>query len=151
MNDPAIKTRNLLISRLGQLSRLMAQRLEQQLAPIGLTYQEMRIAGLLMGDDRSTQNDLARKLSVRPATLSVAISKLEQQGIVKRIPSKTDRRANYLQLIASKKIATVDSLLLKVEADITLGIGKKDLAVVSKVLTTIIRNMQSPEGKEIAE
>jgi DNA-binding MarR family transcriptional regulator len=151
MNDPAIKTRNLLISRLGQLSRLMAQRLEQQLAPIGLTYQEMRIAGLLMGDDRSTQNDLARKLSVRPATLSVAISKLEQQGIVKRIPSKTDRRANYLQLIASKKIATVDSLLLKIEADITLGIGKKDLAVVSKVLTTIIRNMQSPEGKEIAE
>ena len=151
MNDPAIKTRNLLISSLGQLSRLMDQRLEQQLAPIGLTYQEMRIAGLLMGDDRSTQNDLARKLSVRPATLSVAISKLEQQGIVKRIPSKTDRRANYLQLIASKKIATVDSLLLKVEADITLGIGKKDLAVVSKVLTTIIRNMQSPEGKEIAE
>ena len=132
----------LLISRFGQIGRLMGQAIENKLAPVGITYQEMRIAGLLMGEEAITQKDLAEKLSVRPATLSVAISKLEAQGLVERIPSQTDRRVNYLHLKSGDKITQVDNLLRAVESDITRGISQKDLDITAKVLVQIISNFK---------
>ena len=90
-----------------------------------------------------TQKVLAEKLSVRPATLSVAISKLEAQGLVKRVPSKTDKRVNFLYIIPNEYIAKVDKLLEEFEADITQGIAKKDLQVTSRVLAQIIDNLHT--------
>jgi DNA-binding MarR family transcriptional regulator len=139
------KTHQLLLSRFGNINRMMAKVIESRLTPIGITYQEMRIAGLLMGENSMTQKVLAEKLSVRPATLSVAISKLEVQGLVKRVPSKTDKRVNFLYIIPSKKITKVDKILAKLEADITQCIAKKDLQVTSRVLTQIIDNLHAQQ------
>ena len=137
------KTHQLLISRLGKISRLMAQIIESRLAPLGITYPEMRIAGLLMGEESMTQKALAEKLSVRAATLSVAISKLEVQGLVKRVPSKTDKRVNFLHLVPNKKIAKVDTILELLETDLVQGIAKKDLQITAQVLSQIIENLDS--------
>ncbi|MFT5676736.1 MAG: DNA-binding MarR family transcriptional regulator [Paraglaciecola sp.] len=139
------KTHQLLLSRFGKINRLMVKVIESRLAPIGITYQEMRIAGLLMGENSMTQKVLAEKLSVRPATLSVAISKLEAQGLVKRVPSKTDKRVNFLYIIPNENITKVDKLLAMLEADITQGIAKKDLQVTSQVLAKIIDNLHAQE------
>lgn len=139
----------LLISRFGKINRLMGKVIERQLAPLGITYQEMRIAGLLMGEENITQKALAQKLSVRAATLSVAISKLEIQGLVKRVPSKKDKRVNFLHLIPGNKIAKVDELLTTLESDITEGIPKEELQVSSKVFEQIIKNLQTLERKQL--
>jgi len=97
----------------------------------------------LMGENTMTQKALAEKLSVRPATLSVAISKLEAQGLVKRVPSKTDKRVNFLYLIPNEYMTKVDILLAELEADMTRGIAKKDLQVTSQVLEQIIDNLHA--------
>jgi len=136
-------SKDLLLSRLGQTSRIMAQVIEHRLAPTGISYQEMRITGLLMGEDNITQKDLAEKLSVRAATLSVAVSKLEKQGLVKRVASKTDKRVNFLQLLPSKKIPQVDTLLTAIDEDMTHGISSKELEITSKVLTLMLHNLKN--------
>jgi DNA-binding MarR family transcriptional regulator len=139
------KTHELLLSRLGKINRMMAKVIESRLTPIGITYQEMRIAGLLMGENTMTQKVLAEKLSVRPATLSVAISKLEAQGLVNRIQSKTDKRVNFLHIVPNKKISKVDEILAMLEADMTQGIAKNDLQVTAQVLAQIIDNLQAQQ------
>lgn len=131
-----------IISRLSKVNRLFAQVIEGKLAPMGISYQEMRIVGLLMGETNITQKALAQKLSVRAATLSVAISKLETQGLVKRVASETDKRVNYLHLIADKKISKVDTLLTTFEAEITQDISDEDLQAASRVLLHIIDKLQ---------
>jgi DNA-binding MarR family transcriptional regulator len=143
MSTIIAKTHKLLVSRFAKINRLMVQTIEGKLTPIGITYQEMRIAGLLMGEKNMTQKILAEKLSVRPATLSVAISKLEAQGLVKRVPSKTDKRVNFLYIIPNEYIAKVDNILEEFEADITQGIAKKDLQITSQVLAQIIDNLHT--------
>lgn len=140
------KTHQSLLSHFGKIHRVLAKTLESRLSPIGMTYQEMRIAGLLMGEHNMTQKALAEKLSVRAATLSVAISKLEVQGLVNRVQSKTDKRVNYLQVVPNKKISKVDDILNALEADITRGIPKQDLQVTAQVLTKIIDNLQAQQG-----
>lgn len=139
------KTHELLLSRFGKINRMMAKVIESRLTPIGITYQEMRIAGLLMGENSMTQKVLAEKLSVRPATLSVAISKLETQGLVNRIQSKTDKRVNFLHIVPNKKISKVDKILAMLEADMTQGIAKNDLQVTAQVLSQIIDNLQAKQ------
>jgi len=143
------KTHQLLISRFGKINRLMGQVIERELAPLGVSYQEMRIAGLLMGEEGLTQKALAEKLSVRAATLSVAISKLEAQGLVKRVPSQSDKRVNYLHLVPSKKITKVDEVLVSVEGGLVQGISKSDLNITAQVLTQIIENLNSQKETQL--
>ncbi len=142
---PKITSSELLISKTAQFTRLSGKLIEKGLQPIGLTLQEMRIAGLLMGEEQLTQKDLAEKLSVRPATLSVAISKLEKQGFVKRTSSIEDKRVNFLSLTTDLEVSEVDQMLKKLEQKLCRGINKSDLAVTRKVLQQLISNTQQYE------
>ena len=137
-----ITTDGLLISQGAQFNRLSGQLLDRKLVALGITLQEMRIAGLLMGESDMTQKALAEKLSVRPATLSVAISKLEEAGIVRRVTSAQDRRVNYLQLLPSPQLGKVDALLLNLEAAMCAGISDQEIEVTRKVLGQLNENLK---------
>ncbi|MFT4714278.1 MAG: DNA-binding MarR family transcriptional regulator [Candidatus Azotimanducaceae bacterium] len=115
--------------------------MEKKLAPLGITYQEFRIAGLLMGDNDITQKDLANKLNVRAATLSIAISKLAERGLVRRVPSTTDKRVNYLQLVPGEKIESISQILLTLEQSISRGISDSELETAGEVLSKLIENL----------
>jgi MarR family transcriptional regulator, 2-MHQ and catechol-resistance regulon repressor len=47
---------------------------------------------------RQTGRDLARRLRVTPGTLVPLIDRLEEQGYVRRVPDKEDRRLTWLEL-----------------------------------------------------
>jgi DNA-binding MarR family transcriptional regulator len=131
----------LIISQSTQLVRRGSKILEKELLPKGITFQEFRIAGLLIDEEDITQKDLAEKLSVRPATLSVAISKLEDRGIVKREPSDLDKRANYLRLTPSSNFTEMTEILGAFEKKISLGISAKDLKTTRRVLGQLLDNL----------
>jgi DNA-binding MarR family transcriptional regulator len=62
-----------------------------EIATISLLYKE----GLLF------PSELAALTKVRPQSMSQILNKLEKQGIIKKIPSKEDRRKTYISLTAS--------------------------------------------------
>ena len=131
----------LIITQSTQLVRRGSKILEKQLLPRGITFQEFRIAGLLVDEQDITQKDLAEKLSVRPATLSVAISKLEERGVVKREPSDLDKRANYLRLTPSSNFTEMTEILGAFEKKISQGISAKDLKTTRKALGQLLGNL----------
>ena len=131
----------LIISQSTQLVRRGSKILEKELSPKGITFQEFRIAGLLVDEEDITQKDLAEKLSVRPATLSVAISKLEERGVVRREPSNLDKRANYLRLTPSSNFTEMTEILGAFEKKISQGISAKDLKTTRKVLGQLLDNL----------
>lgn len=141
MSDTLNQSNQLIISRISQLSRLSAKALEQKLQPQGISLQEFRIVGLLLGDDKTTQKELAEKLSVRPATLSVAISKLEARGVVERLPSASDARVNLLRLTKQGNHAEALEILSSLEQQITAGIDAQELKVADKVLARVLDNL----------
>jgi DNA-binding MarR family transcriptional regulator len=131
----------LIISQSTQLVRRGSKILEKELLPKGITFQEFRIAGLLVDEEDITQKDLAEKLSIRPATLSVAISKLEDRGVVKREPSDLDKRANFLRLTPSSNFTEMTEILSAFEKKISQGISAKDLKTTRKVLGQLLDNL----------
>lgn len=141
----ADKSAGLFLSRFAQISRRLGKIIDHRLQPIGISYQEMRIAGLMMGEKEITQKQLADKLSVRAATLSVAISKLERTGLVKRRPNPADKRANFLSLHLGAKKTKVDRMLVSLEAEILEGLSKKDLVTADAVIEKVLNNIHKLE------
>ena len=141
MNNILNQSNQLIISRISQLSRLSAKALEQRLRPKGISLQEFRIVGLLLGDDKITQKNLAEKLAVRPATLSVALSKLEVRGVVERVPCASDGRVNFLRLTAQGNHAEAHEILFSLEQQTTAGIDAQELKTTHKVLGLVLDNL----------
>ena len=134
----------LAISLVSKLSRTIATMAERLLEPIDISLQEFRIVGLLIGETHTNQKDLAQKLSVKPSSLSVAISKLEEKGTLERKVSSTDKRVNYLTLSPDLDLAKMNNLVLNMEDDLLKGISKKDLAITKRALLKMIENLEHP-------
>lgn len=132
---------NLLISLVNKFARLSGQVLERELAPMGITLQEFKIIGLLIGEEGRSQKDLAKFLSVKPATLSVAVTKLEEKGIIKRTVASNDKRINLLSIEQNVDFSSANELLQKLEIKMQKGISKKDIETTKRVLSHIIENL----------
>ena len=105
---------NLVVSLASRLVRLGAKAIEVPLEKAGISLQEFKITGLLVGEKRINQKTLASKLMVKPATLSVAIDKLERKGVLQRVPSGKDKRVNYLSLCDGVDLSEMNTYLLEI-------------------------------------
>jgi len=75
------------------------RRLATELGALGLTVSSFRLIGEVMREpDGIRQAELARRLGVRPPTVSAAVGRLEERGLVRRIPDPDDPRARRVCL-----------------------------------------------------
>ncbi len=132
----------LLLSKISKLSRLAPKVMEKPLSSIDISIQEFRIVGLLIGEEGISQKDLAKKLSVKPSTLSVAIRKLEGKGYIDREVSMADKRVNYLTLNDDVDLTEAINVVRDFEGELTIGITKKDVETTKKVLNKMLKNLE---------
>lgn len=134
----------LLVSRSSQVQRLGQRWLEPRLAAHGITFAEMRITGLLLGDDDGvTQKELAARLGVRPATLSVALTNLESKGVIERVGDPEDARVRRVRVVAQpSKLGAVRALLHELEVRAVEGISERDLKTARRVLARVVENLE---------
>ncbi len=134
---------DLLMPQISKLSRLVPQLMEAPLKEINISMQEFRIVGLLIGEEGISQKDLAKKLSVKPPTLSVAISVLEGKGYINRKVSSVDKRVNLLTLDDDMDFSEANNVVLGMEEMLISGISKKDMEITKKVLERMWVNLSS--------
>jgi len=132
----------LVLSLTSKLARMCGRVIEKPLEKQGVSLQEFRITGLLIGEQGINQKTLADMLFVKPATLSVAINKLESKGIIKRTVSETDKRVNYLSLCEGLDLSESNALILAVESQMHSGISKADIDTTRKTLNAMISNLE---------
>jgi DNA-binding MarR family transcriptional regulator len=91
---------------------------------------------------------LAARLGLEPATISVAIGKLETAGHVERTTDPDDARARRVKL--KKKgagLGHVLRILEELESTALAGISDKDLATARRVLNRISENLNQPSSQ----
>ena len=138
---------NSLVSLISRLNRQIAQAMEAPIAEIGLSTQEFRIAGLLLGETGISQKELAQKLSVRPATLSVALDRLESKGVIKRLSDPNDLRVNLLSLNPDFDLGPSNTLLETFEHELTQHLSKSALTTTLNVLTKISNQLDASRSE----
>lgn len=73
------------------------------LQPFGLTYPQYIVLLALTDEDGQTTSSLCQKLGLGIGTLNPVLQKLVEKGLLKKEPSKTDKRASYFSLTESAK------------------------------------------------
>jgi DNA-binding MarR family transcriptional regulator len=65
---------------------------------VDLTMPQFRALVMIRRYGRQTGRDLARRLHVTPGTLVPLFDRLEEQGYLRRVPDRDDRRLTWLEL-----------------------------------------------------
>lgn len=133
---------DLLGYRVYRTQRMLAQCLENALARYGITPGQWNALNQLDKRGPLSQRALADALQRKPATITRSIDKMEEMGLVERVPDATDRRANVIVLRPAAR-----DLLERIQPDavdladrMREGISDEELALLFRLLDTVYDN-----------
>jgi len=79
----------------------LQSKVEDSLKKHKLTLAQFDLLAMLLGLEDLNQQELAKKLAVTKGNMVGLVNRLSRRGFVKRVPSRTGRRANVIRLTAS--------------------------------------------------
>jgi DNA-binding MarR family transcriptional regulator len=104
---------------------------------IGLTLQQCRVLHVIEHEmDAPVQTDLAKRLGVRPATVTLQLNKLKRQGLIERIRDRDDRRVRHVVLTEMGR-QVLGSILSPPHGDIARALARYRREEVDAALTMI--------------
>lgn len=129
----------------GMASIAVARRLQKNFRQSGLeiTIEQWSVLYHLWKEDCLSQQELCNRTFRDKPSITRLIDNLEKQKLVKRMPSKTDRRINLVCLTdAAKELQdkTID-LANQTMNEALLGINKEEIDVVKQVLQRVYDNL----------
>lgn len=85
----------------------LQSKVEDSLKKHKLTLAQFDLMAMLSGLEDLNQQELASKLAVTKGNMVGLVNRLSRRGFVRRVPSRTGRRANVIRLTASgRKLVT---------------------------------------------
>ncbi|MFI5696089.1 MarR family winged helix-turn-helix transcriptional regulator [Kribbella sp. NPDC051586] len=108
--DDSIRTLLLLMPRMvGRTKRL---KVPEELAGLNLAPRHLSLFAYLLFDGPLGVNELAERLEVTPATVSLMVTELTRKGILTRTEDPTDRRRAIITLAAPHR-PSIDAWLAR--------------------------------------
>lgn len=113
--------------------------LDRRLRPSGFSHSRWLLLLHLSRHDGCTHCELAQHMGIEAATLVRQVDHMEQEGLLKRCGSETDRRVKHLQLTASGKKAVehIRSNAAELRKEILAGSSTEHIAIAIEVLQNI--------------
>jgi DNA-binding MarR family transcriptional regulator len=123
--------------------QIVLGRLEDTVRPYGLSYARYELL-VLLSFTRSGELPLSKvgdRLQVHPASVTGAVDKLEQQGLVVRVPHPEDRRAVLARITErGRRIAEESTAALNAGPFADLGLSEEAAEQLISVLTELRRS-----------
>jgi DNA-binding MarR family transcriptional regulator len=117
-----------IVDRIGGLNRRIKKGMEQVVAEYDLTLPEWHVMSRLRlssADHRSSPGELAGDLELSSGAMTSRLDRLEEQGLIRRLPDPNDRRGIVVELTPEGKAAW----------DRTAGIAGRREAFFASALT----------------
>ncbi|MEO0035883.1 MAG: hypothetical protein RLZZ501_1906 [Pseudomonadota bacterium] len=130
---------------LGRLARLWRARLDERLAPLGLTQAKWVILlHLDRCDGQLPQRELVIRVGVEGPTLVRVLDGLERRGLIERRDCPTDRRSKIVVLTpaAAPLIARIAAIAGALREEALTGLDDDALAACHAVLRRMTANLE---------
>lgn len=113
--------------------------LDRRLRPQGFSHSRWLLLLHLSRHDGCTHCELAQHMGIEAATLVRQVDHMEQEGLLKRCGSETDRRVKHLYLSASgkKAVERIRSSAAELRKEILAGSSNEDIAKAIDLLQNI--------------
>ncbi|WP_191560085.1 MarR family winged helix-turn-helix transcriptional regulator [Metabacillus idriensis] len=130
--------------KLFHASRLICNRLNQNLRDHSVTYEQWQILCRLYEKDGQTQNQLALLNERDQPSVSRLIDNMIKRGLVKRVPHDSDKRIYLIFLTESMKDLQpeLEGFATQTIADASSEISEHDMIICLAVLDKIRNNLK---------
>ena len=136
----------LLGMNLSRAARLMRTKLDERLAPLGLTQAKWLILiHLSRNGGLMPQKDIAERIGVEGPTVVRVLDGLERLGFVERRDQPGDRRSKDVVLTsrAATTLGAIERVTDAFRQEIWAGVSDDDLAACDRVITVLLRNLSA--------
>lgn len=129
-------------------ARMMKTLLARRLYEFGLYAGQDRIILLLAIKDGQSPSSLAKKLGVKPPTVTKTIARLQEQGFVTKRGSHKDQRQLHVFLTKDghKIVNLIENAVAETEREITDGLNEKEHLMLFTLLERIRKNVQHQQS-----
>lgn len=144
------------INSMGYLTRItfrsFSRTLERLTLPHGVTAGQWRFLRVLWREEGLTQRELSRRVGMREPTTVTALNGMEKADLVRRKPSREDRRKVHVFLTprARKLQAKLMPMVAQVNAIAATDLSPEDIATVKRVLLKMSENLAAEELDYVA-
>ncbi|MEW6857776.1 MarR family transcriptional regulator [Streptococcus iniae] len=96
--------------------------------------------------------DIEKELQISKSVSSNLVKRMEKNGFIEVVPSKTDKRYKQIVLSAEgkSKIPVLQECRMDIEHYFLKGISKEDMKTVGKVIMQLRKNMKQYKGDKNA-
>lgn len=104
-----------------------------------LSYGQFHFIDAISSGDSVTISSLAKELNLTKPTVTVAIQKMEKNGLVYKLQSDRDKRIYFIYLTEKgQRIKKAEqNALRRMEETISRGLSKEDLELLSGLLSKV--------------
>jgi len=129
MHTVSSESKYFLCTQLTRASRKIVAYYNRELAPLGLTAQQLIALGVLISNENLSLGQFARRLKMGKAGAATMINRLEGLGLVTKEAHPFDARLNVLKLTHSARELhpEIQKTVLDLENTIESQIGVSDL------------------------
>lgn len=134
---------------INHISKAFSDRMRQKTEAMGMSEGMRKILFHLKHNDKTTQQELAKRCHLSTPAVSVTLQKMEAEGLVLRKHDPADRRTIHLFLTEAgnaldrKVIRTIE----QTEQELLEGVTPEELETLRPILIKMYKNL-SKEGKE---
>lgn len=125
------------ITSVVRAQQLFLGRIDAVLRPLELTFARYEVLMLLLFSRRGSLplNKIGARLQVHPTSVTNAVDRLEQQGLIKRVPHSSDRRTTLAEILPSgRELAAKATSALNEKVFCLPGLDNADLSQLVDVL-----------------
>lgn len=120
----------------------MIDALDRELAQYDISAPQLIVLASLSADDHVSPANICKTISYDPGAMTRMIDRLEQKGLVKRVPNPNDRRATQLALTPAGKALYPQLMAAKdrVAAHFLRGFTKDETRQLESFLNRMLAN-----------
>jgi DNA-binding MarR family transcriptional regulator len=106
-----------IVDRMNGLSRRIRKMLDDTLAEVGLSRGEWHLLGKLFRSGRTSPGELGKTLELSSGAMTNRLDRLEERGLVRRLPDPVDRRSVQVELTDAGRDAYQRSVAVQAERE----------------------------------
>jgi len=117
--------------------------LADELQPMGLSVAAFRLVGEVMkAPEGLRQGELADRLAIRPPSVSAAVDRLVDAGVVERVPDPDDARARRVRIAEGASLQMGAEALMRLETRLLDGLDVDDIHQTKNTLRQLLQRLQ---------
>lgn len=119
--------------------------LNEELAPLGITYRQFQVLAWLSHDGELSQAELADRMRVEAPTLAGILDRMERDDWIQRIPAEDDRRKKIIHptLRVEPVWSEIVECMKRVRARAVVGLTPEQVETAKALLGVLRENLGS--------